>query len=839
MTTAGPLDTRPASPRPRSRAVGRFVARAGLLRSTSLNGVLGQVRGASLGGARAGTLAAAVATGLLASGVLASGLLAAGAVLAPSPVQAQESLTQALAGTVDPAEPLLLEADELRYDFDRDVISALGNVQIYYGQNTVEADRVDFDRRNNRLRASGRVRLTEPNGNVLQASSMDLSEDLRDGFAAQLQLDTPERTRFLAERAQRADGNRTTFENGVYTVYTSPRTPPEKPPLWRIRAQTIVHDQAEKTVEFEKASLEFFGRSVAYLPYFTMPDPSVRRKSGLLVPSAVFGDRVGVGVSVPYYLALDPTYDLLLTATPLTKQGVLSQADWRQRLIDGAYSIHVGGLIQAQPGEYTTSSGNRRFRGVVASEGEFHINDRWKWGWDVSWRTDRAFLNDYSFARFGNASDVSQLYLTGQSERNRFDIRSYAFRISQEDYTAAAGLNPSASFLPVGSSLQDKQPLVHPVVDWNYIFEDPVAGGELSLTGNLTSLTRERTDAISTGGIDRFRGVEGTFTRTSLRADWRTTVTDPLGQVFTPFAYLKGDLFFLASQDRNVGALTDDAVAGRIMPAIGLDYRYPFIGTFDGGNQILEPVAQIIVRPNEGRIGDLPNEDAQSIVFDSTTLFEYDKFSGFDRSEGGTRANVGFKYSLQVDNLFNVSALVGRSFQLAGTNSYSTTDILGATTSSGLETSGSDYVGSIYFDTLQGFRMGAQGRFDEDTLAVRRGQIEATGIYGPVTGNLAYAYLSSQPSLGISTPREELIGSASVRLQENWRVFGSMRYDLQRKNIVRDSFGIGYDDEGFSMSVAYAEDRSRNNGQTTDRMFFFRFGLRTLGDTEFSSSARD
>ena len=753
-------------------------------------------------------------------------------------VRAQSgNLTDQLASQVDPAEPLLLEANELRYDFDRDIISAVGNVQIYYGENTVEADRVDFDRGRNRLRATGNVRLTEPGGNVVRAETMDLSDDLRDGFAAQLQLDTPQRTRFLAESAKREGGNRTTFNNGIYTVYTSPRTPPDKPPLWRIRAQTIVHNQEEKTIEFEKASLEFFGRSLAYLPYLSMPDPSVKRKSGLLTPSAVFGDRVGAGVRIPYYFALDPSYDLLVTATPLTKQGVLGQVDWRQKLIDGSYSIHAGGLFQAQPGAYSTSSGNRRFRGVIASKGDFYLNDRWKWGWDLSWRTDRAFLNDYSFAKFGNASDVSQLYMTGQSERNRFDMRAYAFRISQEDYAAAPALNSPNGFLPVGSMLQDKQPFVHPVVDWNYIFEDPIAGGELSLTGNLTSLTRQRTDAISIGGVDRLRGVEGTFTRTSLRADWRSTITDPLGQVFTPFAYVKGDLYFLASQDRNVNALTGESIVGRIMPAIGLDYRFPFIGTFEGGNQIIEPVAQIIVRPNEGRIGELPNDDAQSIVFDSTTLFEYDKFSGFDRSEGGTRANVGLKYSLQFDDLFNVSALFGRSFHLAGTNSYRTPDILGATTSSGLETGSSDYVGSVYLDTFQGFRLGAQARFDGKSLAMRRGQVEATGIYGPVTGNLAYAYLSSQPSLGITTPREEVIGSASLRLQENWRVFGSMRYDLQRKNTVRDSLGIGYDDEGFSMSFAYAEDRSRNNGQATDRMFFFRFGLRTIGDTEFSSSA--
>src|SRR5690606_4951261 len=132
-----------------------------------------------------------------------------------------------------------------------------------------------------------------------------------------------------------------------------------------------------------------------------------------------------------------------------------------------------------------------------------------------------------------------------------------------------------------------------------------------------------------------------TFTRATLEAEWRRTLIDPFGQVFTPFAYLKGDMYFLASQDQKVSQLTDEAVVGRVMPAVGLEYRYPFVATFEGGNQIVAPIAQVIVRPDEQRIGDVPNEDAQSIVFDTTTLFDYDKFSGFDRSEGGTRANIG------------------------------------------------------------------------------------------------------------------------------------------------------------------------------------------------------
>ncbi|MXN64464.1 LPS assembly protein LptD [Stappia sp. GBMRC 2046] len=767
-----------------------------------------------------------------------AGIVFAVSLAGTADVRAQgDSVLGAIGGTVEEETPLLLEARELRYDFDRDVISAVGDVQIYYGDYAVEADRVDLNRRTQVFTASGNVRMTEPNGNVVTADKLALSEDFRDGFANALQLDTPQRTRFIADGANRSEGNLTTFDNGLYTVYTRPTTPPGKPPLWRVTAAKIIHNQQEQTIYFEDAKFEFFGKPIAYLPYLSMPDPTVRNKTGFLVPSLVVGGRVGVGATVPYEIVIDESRDLLLQATPLTKQGALVQGEWRQRLINGAYSISAGGLYQAQPNEFAGSSGDRDFRGVIASDGKFNINSRWSWGWDLSLRSDRAFLKDYNFTKFGRASDISNIFLLGQTERNRFEADAYAFRISQEDYNAdPPTLNAGVPFSPVGSDLQDKQPFVHPVIDWNYIFEDPLAGGELSLAGNFTSLTRDETDAIRVKDTtNRFRGVEGTFTRATLDGQWRRSLIDPLGQVFTPFAYVQGDVFFLASADDNVAALTDEAVVGRIMPAAGLEYRYPFIATFDGGNHVLEPIGQIVIRPDEQRIGDLPNEDAQSIVFDSTTLFEWDKFSGFDRSEGGTRANLGVRYKLQLDEGSYLSALFGRSYQLAGENSFATPDILDATGNSGLDSTQSDYVGSLYFDSTFGFRIGGQARFDREDFNVNRAQVQASGIYGPVVGTLAYAFLDAQPDLGIDAPREELLGSTSVRVEENWRLFGSLRYDIENSNIVQNGIGVGYDDEGFSVSMTYSEDRSRNNGELTDRLFFLRLGFRTLGATQFSS----
>ena len=130
---------------------------------------------------------------------------------------------------------------------------------------------------------------------------------------------------------------------------------------------------------------------------------------------------------------------------------------------------------------------------------------------------------------------------------------------------------------------------------------------------------------------------------------------------------------------------TGDSIVTRAMPAIGLEYHYPFVGVQSWGTQTIEPIGQVIIRPNETNIGKLPNEDSQSLVFDDTNLFKTDKFSGWDRIEGGSRANAGLQYTAQFNRGGNFNVLFGQSYQLFGLNSYSVGDI---TNTTGLGNSG-------------------------------------------------------------------------------------------------------------------------------------------------------
>ena len=210
------------------------------------------------------------------------------------------------AAALQPNAPMLVQATEIRYDYTNNSVAAVGNVQIYYGGATIEADEVIYDQKTKRLRAQGNVRLTEPDGKITYGQVIDLTDDYRDGFVDSLRLETPDDTRFAAARADRAKGNYTVLQNGVYTACEPCKDDPKKPPLWQVQAARIIHDESERMLYFEDARIEFFGVPIAYVPFMSTPDPTVKRKSGFLFPGISETTQYGYAITAEILLGGDP-----------------------------------------------------------------------------------------------------------------------------------------------------------------------------------------------------------------------------------------------------------------------------------------------------------------------------------------------------------------------------------------------------------------------------------------------------------------------------------------------------------------------------------------------------
>jgi LPS-assembly protein len=755
----------------------------------------------------------------------------------------------------DPNAQMLVRADEMQYDNANDRIIAVGNVQIYYEKSQLEADRVVYDKKTKRLHAEGNVRMIEADGKVVRGQTIDLNDQFRDGFVDSLQLEAADRTRFAAPRGERTDGRYTVFQSGVYTACEPCKDDPSKPPRWQVKATRIIHDETEKMIYFEQARLEAFGFPLFYWPYLSTPDPTVKRKTGILDPKFSVASQYGVGVTVPYFWALAPNYDFTLTPTLTSRQGLLLQAEWRHRLVNGSYSIRAAGIFQNDRQYFADkvgvgSPGDRDFRGSIDTTGQFSLNNNWVWGWDGSLLSDKLFLQDYGLRTYfttmdpfksGGLETVSQLYLTGRGARSYFDIRAmYFYGLSTAD-------------------TQQQLPIIRPVIDYTNVLKN-ILGGEVNYRFNLTSLSRDQADfdpiartAFDTGQCEStsadpalkasanciLRGFPGSYSRASAEATWRRTFIDPYGEKWTPFVSVRADVAALSvtAQPGVSNFLTPgDSTVGRIMPAVGLEYRYPFIDVQPWGTQTIEPIAQLIVRPDEGSIGKLPNEDAQSMVFDDSNLFSVNKFSGWDRVEGGTRLNAGVQYTAQFNRAGFFNVLVGQSYQLFGANSFAVADSVNTGITSGLETKRSDYVARVAYQPDNIYTFISRFLIDEQTFNFRRIEVEGRANFDRWGVSVLYGNYGAQPEIGFLKRRQGVVGSLSFKFTQNWSMIASARYDLEAHQINQHRLGLGYIDDCFAISLNYITDYNYAGTTTTDQKIMLVINLRTLGGSSFSQA---
>ncbi|MGY6710488.1 MAG: LPS-assembly protein LptD [Rhizobiaceae bacterium] len=778
---------------------------------------------------------------LLLAGVAATACLAGLGAFAPPVAHAQQA---DLGFTPSPGAQMLLEADTLIQDNDRNTISAVGGVQIDYDGIRLVAQRVTYDRNTNRLIAFGGVEIVDRDGNRFLADEIDITDDFRDGFVQTLRVETADNTFFAAESGERRDGEVTTFNRGVYTACEPCEERPDRPPIWRVGSQKIIWDGRARTVRFEGARFEFFGLPIAYLPFFEIPDPTVRQKSGFLTPDFGYQSDLGFSATVPYYLALAPTYDLTVQGTYYTRQGFLGEAEWRQRFENGGYNLRVAGIVQQSPdtfpGGVNSVNKNVRQRGMVSSTGRFDINPRWSFGWDVMAQTDKNFANTYQIEGNDSVVRTSQLYLTGLNDRNYFDLRGYHFQIQEnaQDRRTDGSRNPFARSL--------RQPLVLPSFDYQMTPDEPVGGGELTVSLNAQSLHRSWLDRSSVDPTDpdqsqNLRGLDGTSTRLTAEAEWKRSIITQGGLVVTPLLHGRGDAIFTNFGHEARHALRPEASPAadvraayyRYMATAGMEVRWPVLFSTASAAHILEPIGQVFVRPDEpfGNSLGIPNEDAQSLVFDASTLFQRDKFSGFDRIEGGTRANLGFRYSGDLGGGWTTNAIFGQSYHLAGRNPYASPDLVNVGAYSGLQTRRSDYVGQVGLRTPRGLSFIAGARFDQANFSPRRADLTAS--YGDPFINMSarYSYIAAQPDYGFDRDRQEVSLTGSAQVAEYWRVFASGTYDFESSRMTSRSVGFTYDDGWcFLFTLAYTERHPVGANQEVSRSVGFRLSLRTLGD---------
>lgn len=711
-----------------------------------------------------------------------TGILAVLAMAPGSPVAAREIKTQPLALEEPSGEkPVLITADEMTHDRELDVVTARGNVEITYQDRVLVADTVSYNTRRDVVTASGNVSILDPDGTVMFADHTELTGDLKQGVANNIRMLLTDRSRLAALSATRDSGNRHEMNKAVYSPCEPCRDDPKKAPLWQIKAQRVIHDETEHEIEYRDAWLEMFGAPVAYTPYISHPDPTVKRRSGFLAPTWGGTKNLGATVRTPYFWELGPSADLTFSPLFTTGEGLVLAGEHREQFVEG----------QTKSTASITRDSRGDVRGHILSKNRYEFNDVWRSDVQIERTTDDTYMRRYGF---GNKP-----WLTTRgtieaftSPRSYFATNAYAFQGLRQGVESAV------------------TPYVLPVMDYNYVGEPGRYGSYFTLDGNAMVVDREQ---------------DSDSRRISLTSGWSLPYTAPAGDVYKLSAMVRADGYKV--NDQLVNGQRYSGTLGRAIPEVALEWRYPFARTVGDSHQLLEPIVTAAASPLGGNPLKIPNIDSRDFEFDDTNLFSRNRFTGLDRIETGPRVNYGLSFSNYSPHNGHTSVLVGQSYR-----THVDHNAFGEKT--GLEDKFSDYVGRVDIAPYGNLNLLYRFRLAKEDLSPMRNEL-GLGI-GPKALRFTAEYIEVKQARTEGNEfgdREEVAARLSSYLTQYWRASVGNRYNLAKNGgPVSTNFSLTYEDECllFLTDVGhdFTSDRDIEGGTT----FLFRLIFKSLGQVQ-------
>ena len=681
-------------------------------------------------------------------------------------------------GSSDKNLPFLLEADATNYDERTDTVAAAGSVRISRDGRVLTADRVEYRITDKIIAAAGNVILVEPTGEVLFAEEVELTEDLDQGFAISPRILLPDGSRVAATGTSRISKDRVEVERAVFSPCKLCPDDPQRAPLWQLRAEKITHSETRREIELESATLHLYGVPVLWVPYFSQPDPRLKKKTGFLTPSVGSDDTLGLTARIPFFWNIGPNSDLTITPHLFTEKLPILSGTYRHLFSFGQTEIEAsGGYVERTENGATTDNA---LRGHIRWMGEADIDENWRSNFQFYRSGDDTYLRTFDI----DDSGVLRSFATAEGFYRRLYVNATAFTV-QEQRT---------------NFTDDDTPTAVPFVTADYVA--PLGFGGINLEGHVGAHVLFRPD----GGDTQHLAAE-----IGLNRQWNLA-----GNLFDFEISGRGDLF--QSTETTGG---DDGIGARFIPRATLGWSYPVFRPVGSAIVTLTPRVMGTAAPGGLNTADLPNEDSQSQEFDTTTLFRPVYADGRDRFDDGQRVDYGLEAAVDLSNV-RFTGVVGQSFNNDSSRTY------GAGT--GLSESFSDIVfgyGVHAGSWLNGYQR-LRWDYQESTISAAESGVRLD--LDPVQVGLQHVYQQQRLFDGLTlSETHQVAGSVRFQVSEHWAVLGRHRHDLDTGKALRSQIGVSYGDECFSLELVGTRDRTRTAETGPNNSVIFRIALRHLG----------
>ena len=685
----------------------------------------------------------------------------------------------ALPARAQDVDAALLVADSVLITEDERLVAS-GNVEAFYEGTRLFTEEIIYDQKRDELIIKGEIRISQENGDLIIADSADLDSKLENGILRGARYVLNQELQILSAQTDRVEGRFTVLRK---VVATSCQICGNGIPIWQIRADRAVHDRQEKQIYFRNAQFRLLGVPVLYLPTMRIPDPTLKRATGFLIPVLVSDTQLGFGIKLPYFIKMGDHADLTVTpfVTPVT-----STVELRFRRMFRRGYVELNGAVSQDtllPGQ---------LRHYLTGFGVFDLGQSFVLKLDVETASDSGYRSNYGYSgtdRLGSGITLSRV-----KRDVFFQAELFNFETLRDNETNST------------------QPTVIGNVTYERRYKLPYVGGEFRSSLELHGHKRMSIDDI----VGRDMG------RVSLDFSWQDEWSVANGLRFGLLTSLGMDSHVITQDSTSPGRVT------KTTPAVAATLRYPWQSVSrDGSRYLIEPIAQIGWAG--GSPSTIPNDESISSEFDEGNLLSLSRFPTKERRETGVVGALGLRWERLNPESWSAGVSVGQVFRETADPAFSA--------SSGLDGLRSDTLLAMHYTSNWGGSLQARGLFDSAFQPVKA---EARMIYSRDKLSLSgtYVKLNADPAENRTSGVAEWSLAGTYRFSKHWTTNADVQYDLLTGRTAKTGATVTYQNECISVGLGATRSFAQSTTLVPSTTFELAVSLRGFSTGGSGKAAR-
>ena len=638
---------------------------------------------------------------------------------------------------------------------------------------TLKSDEIIYDTKSGEIKSSGNTELTNLSGQKVKLNNISISNNNTKVSADDIELWLGDNVYIQAQTINR-DGPETIARHAVFTACDGCD---KFGNAWEISGSTIIHDMDERMIYFHNGIFWLYNDTfpILWLPYYEMPDPSVKYKTGFLTPSFNTTNGMGTQINIPIYVNLSDRHDFTTTFSYLTNENPLFQLEHRLNLTHSQFRT-IGAFTHNEIGED---------RWYVDNNDIIELGENARTTIYINRTSDKTFLQKYGFYDY-------QPYLDSGAKLEVFGQTSYIIadtHIFQELRTPYGNQTlTSGDILPNIRGVYQSEPLF--------------AETYLNISGDILGVY------TSNSSSQRIIGETQIVSPWTLWGGNRLTLS-----VSGRYDVYNFDHITIYDNDVYSGVKT------RFLPSGFVEWGLPMFSAKNDWTYIIEPRARLTImeRTNSKSVFAKDNDSAGRFLSD-TTLFSDNRYAGMDVWENGNFADYGARWAAFNKN-HNIEIFLGQTYDF-NTSHEKFYD-------NGFRNGFSDYVGRVSYSNNDNIQLSTRFRVDRINLSLNHAE---NSVYVGRGGNyLTLGHIWDSKPIDIYSTNDqdtnEIMSGAGIKLTKRLGVQGSLIFNAYEHILQRHGAGIYYEHPCYYLSLEYKRDNAVNGDYVGNTTFQFKFGI--------------